>query len=116
MGFADERGIGAGVGTTRNIPLAFGCDDTTYMRHIEEALAAIRAHGTTALVLSAGFDTYGGDPLGGFALTASCYTEIGMRCRQLGIPVVVIQEGGYAIEALGNNVVALLDGLTGQAR
>ncbi len=116
MGFADERGSGAGFGTTLNIPLAFGCDDTTYLEHIEHALTAIRAHGTSALVLSAGFDTYGGDPLGGFALTRACYTEIGMRCRQLGIPVVVIQEGGYAIQALGDNVVALLDGLTGQAR
>ena len=116
MGFADESGIGEGVGTTRNIPLAFGCDDTTYLGHIDDALVAIRAHGTTALVLSAGFDTYGGDPLGGFALTTACYTEIGIRCRQLGIPVVVIQEGGYAIEALGNNVVALLDGLTGRVR
>jgi acetoin utilization deacetylase AcuC-like enzyme len=31
----------------------------------------------------------------------------------LGIPVVVIQEGGYAIEALGDNLVALLHGMTG---
>ena len=96
--------------------MAFGCKSTTYLGHIGNALEASRAHGSTALVLSAGFDTYGGDPLGGFALTRACYTEIGIRCRQLGIPVVVIQEGGYAIEALGDNVVALLDGLTGQAR
>ncbi|MFM2308626.1 MAG: hypothetical protein RLY87_746, partial [Chloroflexota bacterium] len=116
MGFADEHGHGAGVGTTINIPLAFGCDDETYLAHIDVALGHIRAHGATALVLSAGFDTFGGDPLGGFALTRQCYTAIGARCAALGIPIVVIQEGGYAVAALGENVVALLDGLTGRAR
>ncbi len=116
MGFADEHGVAAGKGATLNIPLAFGCDDATYLRHIDVALAAIRAHGATALVLSAGFDTYAGDPLGGFALTSQCYTEIGSRCRALDIPIVVIQEGGYALTALGDNVVALLDGLTGRSR
>ncbi len=116
MGFADECGTGDGTGTTLNMPLSFGCDDATYLSHIDTALTAIRAHGSSALVLSAGFDTYGGDPLGGFALTQECYTAIGMRCAALGIPIVVIQEGGYAVAALGDNVVALLDGLTGRVR
>jgi acetoin utilization deacetylase AcuC-like enzyme len=116
MGYADECGIGAGIGKTINLPLAFGCDDTTYLAQIDRALGAIQAHGATALVLSAGFDTFGGDPLGGFALTQHCYTAIGVRCAALGIPVVVIQEGGYAVAALGDNVVALLDGLTGRTR
>ena len=116
MGFADERGTGAGLGKTLNLPLSFGCDDVTYLAHIDTALTAIRAHGARALVLSAGFDTYGGDPLGGFVLTQSCYTTIGLRCAALGIPIVVIQEGGYAVAALGDNVVALLDGLMGRVR
>jgi acetoin utilization deacetylase AcuC-like enzyme len=54
-----------------------------------------------------------GDPLGGFKLSRACYTAIGQRIRQLGLPVAIIQEGGYAIAALGDNVVALLDGVQG---
>lgn len=113
-GFADEHGDGPGAGTTCNIPLPYGTDDATFLAQVDSALAAIRGHGARALVLSAGFDTYGGDPLGGFALTTSCYTAIGRRCLALDIPVVVIQEGGYAVAALGDNVVALLDGLSGR--
>ncbi|MFM2032613.1 MAG: hypothetical protein RLZZ297_1378 [Chloroflexota bacterium] len=112
-GFADERGSGAGAGSTLNLPLPFGTDDETFLAHIDAALAAIRRHGAHSLVLSAGFDTYGGDPLGGFSLTRNAYAAIGRRCTALDIPVVVIQEGGYAVAALGDNVVALLDGLRG---
>jgi acetoin utilization deacetylase AcuC-like enzyme len=113
-GFADERGAGAGLGSTLNIPLAYGTDDAAFLQAVDTALHAIRAHGTRSLVLSAGFDTFGGDPLGGFALTQRCYHHIGQRCAALDIPVVVIQEGGYAVAALGENVVALLDGLSGR--
>jgi len=49
--------------------------------------------------------------LGGFVLTRACYTTIGRRCAQLGIPVVIIQEGGYVVDALGDNLMALLDGV-----
>lgn len=111
MGFADETGTDAGHGSTLNLPLAFGCDDTTYLATLEHAIAAITAWGATALVVSAGFDTYAGDPLGGFCLSRDCYQRIGERCAAMGIPIVVIQEGGYAIAALGDNVVALLDGI-----
>jgi acetoin utilization deacetylase AcuC-like enzyme len=66
-------------------------------------------------VLSAGFDTFEGDPVaahgGGFALSAAVYPEIGRRVAALNLPTLVVQEGGYAIDALGDNVVALLQGL-----
>jgi acetoin utilization deacetylase AcuC-like enzyme len=111
MGFADETGVGAGHGSTLNLPLAFGCDDATYLATLEQAIHAITRWGATALVISAGFDTYAGDPLGGFQLSRSCYQRIGARCAAMGIPIVVIQEGGYAVSALGDNVVALLNGI-----
>lgn len=111
LGFADEQGEGAGLGTNHNYPLAFGCDDTQYLAVVDAALQQIRDFGAQTLVVSAGFDTFGGDPLGGFGLSRACYTAIGQRIRQLGLPVAVIQEGGYAIAALGDNVVALLDGI-----
>ena len=33
------------------------------------------------------------------------------RSRNSGMPVVALQEGGYAVEALGANAVAFLGGL-----
>jgi acetoin utilization deacetylase AcuC-like enzyme len=113
LGFADETGLGGGTGHNLNIPLAFGSDDATYLAALDQALAYIRNQQVSTLVISAGFDTYGGDPLGGFALTRQCYQLIGQRCMTLGLPVVIIQEGGYAIDALGDNLVTLLHGMTG---
>jgi acetoin utilization deacetylase AcuC-like enzyme len=113
LGFADEQGEGAGLGSNHNYPLAFGCDDTQYLAVVDAALQQIRDFGAQTLVVSAGFDTFAGDPLGGFKLSRACYTAIGQRIGQLGLPVAIIQEGGYAIAALGDNVVALLDGVQG---
>lgn len=111
LGFADETGHGVGDGYTLNLPLAMGCDDHTYLATVDHALHRIMAAGCQTLVLSAGFDTFAGDPLGGFGVTHACYRAIGQRCAHLGIPIVVVQEGGYAVAALGDNVVALLNGL-----
>ena len=65
------------------------------------------------LVISAGFDTFESDPIGDLALQTSDYREIGHMVAGLGLPMVVLQEGGYAIEALGANALALLTGLRG---
>lgn len=111
LGFADETGSGAGAGYNLNIPLPFGTNDTQFLAAVDHALQRIVATECRTLVVSAGFDTYTGDPLGGFNVTRACYNAIGRRCAQIGIPLVIIQEGGYVVEALGDNVVALLDGI-----
>jgi acetoin utilization deacetylase AcuC-like enzyme len=54
-------------------------------------------------------DTFDGDPLGKFKVTHNGFTEIGKRIAALGIPTVVVMEGGYANEALGINTVNLLE-------
>ena len=109
-GFADERGTGAGLGYNLNLPLEAGVTDERYLEVLEEALAAISAFGPDFVVVSAGFDTFGGDPLGDFALTTGAYSAIGRRIAALGLPTLIVQEGGYAIEALGENLVELLRG------
>ena len=109
-GYADERGAGAGLGYNLNIPLEAGVADERYLQALEEALLAIAESAPHFLVLSAGFDTFGGDPVGDFALTTGAYSMIGQRIATLGLPTLIVQEGGYAIEALGENVVALLRG------
>jgi acetoin utilization deacetylase AcuC-like enzyme len=62
-------------------------------------------------VLSLGFDTYHADPICNLALRTDDYARVGSRIAELGRPVVALQEGGYAVDALGANAVAFLGGL-----
>ena len=111
-GFAVERGDSAGEGTTLNLPLAPGTDGDTYLATLDEALGAIRAFDADApLVVSLGFDTYHADPICNLALQTDDYARIGASIAGLGSSVVALQEGGYAIEALGANAVAFLGAL-----
>ena len=61
------------------------------------------------LVVSAGMDTFDGDPLGTFKVTREGFSEIGKRIAALRLPTAIIMEGGYANEALGTNIVTLLE-------
>jgi acetoin utilization deacetylase AcuC-like enzyme len=110
LGFAEERGAGPGEGYNLNIPLEAGVDDTRYLGALEQALEAIVAYSPRFLVVSAGLDTFAADPLGDFNLSAAAYPAIGRRIAQLGLPTLFVQEGGYAVDALGDNVVGLFQG------
>jgi acetoin utilization deacetylase AcuC-like enzyme len=109
-GTADERGEGPGAGLNRNWPLPQDTDDDAYLATLDEALAVIRAFTPRYLVVSAGFDTVAGDPVGGFGLTTEGLREIGQRIAGLDLPTIIVQEGGYLLETLGENAVAFLEG------
>jgi acetoin utilization deacetylase AcuC-like enzyme len=99
---------------TRNWPLPAGTALDGYATALAEALRLITALSPDApLVISAGFDTFESDPIGDLAVGTPDYEEIGRLIAALGMPMVVLQEGGYAVEALGANVLALLTGLRG---
>jgi acetoin utilization deacetylase AcuC-like enzyme len=114
LGHEHEHGSGAGLGFNLNIVLPPGAEDDAYLAALARALAAIRAFGPAVLVVSAGLDTFAGDPVtqdaGGFALSAAAYPAIGRRIAALDLPTLFVQEGGYGIAALGANVAALLRG------
>lgn len=110
-GYADEQGEDEGKGFTLNFPLEKGTDDAAYLDVLDQALARIRDYAPDYVVLSAGFDTFTDDPLGKLRLTTPVYTVIGQRIAALGLPTLAVQEGGYAIAALGENAVSLLQGL-----
>jgi acetoin utilization deacetylase AcuC-like enzyme len=63
--------------------------------------------------VSLGLDAFERDPIGDLALRTPDFAEIGRLIAGLGAPAVVIQEGGYAIDAIGANVSAFLGGLRG---
>ena len=94
------------------MPLPAGCDGAGYREALRrEALPAIEAFRPGFLVVSAGQDTYARDPMGGFALEEPDFAELGEELGRLRIPTVVVQEGGYCVEALGGLVRAFLSGL-----
>ncbi|MBI3763030.1 MAG: histone deacetylase family protein [Chloroflexi bacterium] len=107
-GFADERGEGAGLGFNRNFPLQPGTEDAAYLDTLAEALNVIRDFDPRYLVVSAGFDIFTGDPVGGFNVTTEGIAKIGEAIAGLNLPTVIVQEGGYLQEALGKNAVAFL--------
>jgi acetoin utilization deacetylase AcuC-like enzyme len=109
IGYADETGAGAGLGFHHNFPLPAGTDDAHYLSTLDEALNILRQFEPKHLVVSAGMDTFDGDPLGKFKITRKGFQEIGKRIAALGTPAVVVMEGGYANEALGENIVTLLE-------
>ena len=115
-GYATEHGAGSGEGATLNLPLPAGTDGDAYLAALEEGLDAIRAFAPDApLIVSLGFDTYHADPICTFALQTHDYARIGSAIATLDMPVVALQEGGYAVEALGANAVAFLGGVAGGA-
>lgn len=113
-GYADETGQGPGSNANLNIPLRGAPTNQDYLGALEQALAHIRAFAPGFLVVSAGLDTFSGDPVAengaGFALTQAAYPQIGARIAALELPTLFAQEGGYGVSALGENVVALLRG------
>jgi acetoin utilization deacetylase AcuC-like enzyme len=114
-GFADETGDGAGAGANLNIPLPAGTDDEAYLVALDRALEAVAAFEGSVVVVSLGFDTYGHDPIGDFALTTPVYHEVGRRVAALGRRLVVLQEGGYHRPSLGENARAWLRGIDGRS-
>ncbi|WP_414900688.1 histone deacetylase family protein [Sphingomonas flavalba] len=109
-GHADERGAGAGEGATLNIPLPHGTGIAAYLAALDSALAALAAFAPDLLVVSFGADTYVGDPIAHLALETADFTPLAARIAGLGIPTLVVMEGGYAVDALGLNVAAFLAG------
>jgi acetoin utilization deacetylase AcuC-like enzyme len=112
-GYAGERGEGTGEGYNLNLPLARGADWAAYQPALQRALEAITDNDCRALVISAGFDTCEGDPLGGLALQPEDFQPIGAAIASLELPTVVVQEGGYVVELLGRCAQALVTGLMG---
>jgi acetoin utilization deacetylase AcuC-like enzyme len=114
LGWPDETGEGEGSGANLNIPLPAGTDDAAYLVALDRGLDAIAATPGDLVVVSLGFDTYGHDPIGDFALTTAAYHECGRRVAALGRRLVILQEGGYHRPSLGANARAWLRGAEGR--
>jgi acetoin utilization deacetylase AcuC-like enzyme len=111
-GNATETGAGDGAGLTRNWPLPARAAFDEYATALTAALEVVSGFDADGpIIVSAGFDTFERDPIGDLALRTPDYQEIGAMIGALGAPVIVLQEGGYALDALGANTLALLSGM-----
>jgi acetoin utilization deacetylase AcuC-like enzyme len=110
LGYADERGRGAGEGFNLNIPLPAGTDFATWLQALQRALEAAHIFGAEALVVALGVDTFEGDPISRFGLKSADYLQVGQTIGRSGLPSVFVMEGGYALAELGVNVVNVLEG------
>lgn len=110
-GFADETGTGPGLGFTRNLPLTHGTGPKAYRPALETALDMVGGFRPAFVVVSFGADAHEADPLGGFRLPTAFFAEMGAAARQLGVPAVVVQEGGYNLDVIGECVAGFLGSL-----
>ncbi len=108
FGHASETGDAAGEGATLNLPLPEGTRDDAWLDAV--ARLADHASGVDALVVSLGVDAAADDPESPLLVTADGYRSAGRLLGSLGVPSVVVQEGGYHLPSLGGLVAAYLDG------
>jgi acetoin utilization deacetylase AcuC-like enzyme len=115
-GASHERGEGAGLGTTRNIPLPAGSGDATYEAAWRSLETDLEAFAPQMIIVSAGFDAHADDPVGGMAVTEAGFVAMARQAkawavRWCGGRLLMVLEGGYNTEALGRSVVQVLDEL-----
>jgi acetoin utilization deacetylase AcuC-like enzyme len=110
-GFEEETGTGPGLGANVNLPLPLTTGDRAYQPVLETALERIARFRPAFLVVAVGYDAHERDPIGGFALTTPYYETIGRTIRQLDLPTVLVQEGGYGLSHLGDIAAAFGKGI-----
>lgn len=115
-GHVDERGEGQGLGYNLNLPLARKSGDDKFLEALRVAMRRIRAHAPGALVVALGLDPFEGDPFGGLSVSTDGFARIGEAIASLDLPTVIVQEGGYLCDELGENLTAFLTGFGGKHR
>ena len=104
LGFADESDE-----ANRNLPLAPGSGDTPWLEAVGELASWSSA--AAGLVVALGVDAAAADPESPLEVGAAGFREAGRVLGALGVPTVVVQEGGYELGSLGALVSEALLGL-----
>lgn len=112
-GYANEAGEGPGEGCNLNLPLPRGSGDDAFLAALETGSRRVQDYGAGALVVALGLDAFEGDPFGGLRVTTRGFGEIGRAVAKLDLPTLLVQEGGYLCDDLGNNLAAFLEGFGG---
>ena len=109
-GLESERG----VGNVFNVPRPAGLPAARYVDDLRGAVHRATDKWSPDLILvSAGYDSMAGDPLGGFTLEPEHYVELvqAIRTRAPDAPIAVVLEGGYAPARVADGAMATLKAL-----
>ena len=117
-GARDETGEGAGKGATMNCPFPAGSGRTQILGAFrEQLLPAMQKFKPELVIVSAGFDSRVGDPLGGFLLTDEDFADLtrllmDMAEEHAGGRLLSVLEGGYSLSGLSAAVKSHVTTLT----
>jgi len=109
QGYESQKGAGNGEGFNLNLPLPVKSGNSVWLGKLEQAVLAIEEFDPGALVLSLGLDAHEADPLEGGAVTTEGFAEMATMIRNLNLPTVIIQEGGYLTPYLGDSLASFLN-------
>ncbi len=107
-GYPDETGTGDGSGANLNLCLERGTGDQGFLAALDITLDRIAVFGADTLVLALGLDAFAGDPFAGLSVSTGGFRQIARAVRRLGLPSLIVQEGGYLCPELGQNLEAVL--------
>jgi acetoin utilization deacetylase AcuC-like enzyme len=119
-GAIDEVGLGAAAGRTVNLPFPAGFGDAEFARAFDEVILPIaRQFAPDFVLVSAGFDCDGRDPLGGLDVSPAGFAMMATACRRLADEtangrLVAVLEGGYDLDAIDQGVATVLDVMQGR--
>jgi acetoin utilization deacetylase AcuC-like enzyme len=88
-----------------------GCAEAAFIAAVAEAVETVGAFRPDVVVVSLGVDPSALDPIGDLGATANGFRRCGEMVAALGVPTIVVQEGGYHVPTVGVDVRAWLDGL-----
>ncbi|HOB93355.1 MAG TPA: histone deacetylase family protein [Aquabacterium sp.] len=114
-GHAHERGEGDGLGYNLNLPLAKGTGDAGFLAALGVALQRITDYAPGALVVALGLDAHERDPYQALAVTTPGFGQVLAAIARLGLPTVLVQEGGYLSDDLGLSLRSALRGFLSAA-
>jgi acetoin utilization deacetylase AcuC-like enzyme len=88
-----------------------GSGDETWLQAVDRIAGWAQEAGAEALVVPLGVDAAAGDPESPLRVTAAGFREAGRILGTLGLPTVLVQEGGYDLDTLGPLVLETLTGI-----
>ncbi len=106
LGFADETS-----GVNRNIRVPPGTGDDIWVEAVAELVGWAQSDGPDLLVVALGVDAAGGDPESPLEVTAEGFRAAGRILGGMRLPTVVVQEGGYDLDRIGDLVLEVLAGI-----
>ena len=92
---------GTGLNSTDNCinyPLPPGTDEVQYLETLDSACEKIKKFNPGLIGISAGFDTFSGDPISNFGLHVESYFKIAKKIKEFKKPTFHIMEGGYSTD------------------